>query len=360
VKLQIPDGWPKKGWGLSLSLVLYVFAVMLAGMLLAVIIVSILDWTALIYIWDEQRWGQLGTHRPVRMLVYMAASSSFLGAAIAAFFSTTALKPIHQIIEATRKIAVGDFSVRVKGQGIRELDELSQSFNKMARELSSIEILRSDFVNNFSHEFKTPIVSIRGFAKLLKDGDLSEEEKREYLEIIIMESERLAALSTHILNLSKYEAMEIVAEKAVFPLDEQIRRVIVLAEAKWMAKHINIQIEMEEIMYNGDENLMQQIWINLVDNAIKFSKPEGNINVNLAVVGESVHFSIQDDGIGIDEESRLHIFDKFYQGDTSHRQAGNGLGLAMVKRIVELCNGTISVESYNGKGSIFIVTLPLF
>jgi len=332
--------WPRGGWGLSLVLVLYVFAVMLAGMLLGLLIIYILDW--------ELR------HGPV--FLNLVASSVFLGTAIAAFFSKTALKPIHQIIEATRRISVGDFSVQVKRQGIKELDELSVSFNKMTRELSSIEILRNDFVNNFSHEFKTPIVSIRGFAKLLKDGQLSEEEKREYLEIIIAESERLAALSTNILNLSKYEAMEIVAEKSPFPLDEQIRRAILMTEPRWSAKDIEIQVELDDIIFNGDENLMQQIWLNLIDNAIKFSDKGGKIVIQLVSEGAGVRFSVKDEGIGMEETKR--IFDKFYQADSSHSGAGNGLGLAMVKRIVELCDGAVWVESKAGEGSVFVVELP--
>ena len=162
------------------------------------------------------------------------------------------------------------------------MEELSESFNKMTQELSSIQTFRSDFINNFSHEFKTPIVSIRGFAKLLKEGDLTEEERQEYLDIIISESERLADLSTNVLNLSKYESIEIVSDVKPFRIDEQIRRTLVLLESKWEKKDLDMNVELEEIVYNGNAELLQLIWINLLDNAIKFTKNNGNIQIRLS------------------------------------------------------------------------------
>jgi len=255
-------------------------------------------------------------------------------------------------------VAGGDFSVKVDIKGIGELEELSHSFNKMTQELSSIETLRSDFVNNFSHEFKTPIVSIRGFAKLLKENNLTAEERCEYLDIIITESERLAALSTNVLTLSKYENLEIIADKAPFRLDEQIRKTIVLMESKWSLKELTISVELDNVLYHGNEDLTQQIWLNLLDNAIKFSDQGGSINITLTNVNDKIQFVIQDDGSGMDEKTKDHIFDKFYQGDTSHSKSGYGLGLPLVKRIVELCGGDVSVQSQPSKGSKFTVVLP--
>ncbi len=229
----------------------------------------------------------------------------------------------------------------------------------MTQELSSIQTFRSDFINNFSHEFKTPIVSIRGFAKLLKEGDLTEEERQEYLDIIISESERLADLSTNVLNLSKYESIEIVSDVKPFRIDEQIRRTLVLLESKWEKKDLDMNVELEEIVYNGNAELLQLIWINLLDNAIKFTKNNGNIQIRLSKWNGGIRFQVQDDGTGMDQQTQAHIFDKFYQADNSHKTNGNGLGLTLVKRIVELCKGRIEVQSEIGNGSVFTVWLPV-
>jgi len=291
------------------------------------------------------------------MLILMMFLSTLIGTALTGFFSKKALKPIRKVIEATHKVAGGDFNVQVELKGIGELEELSQSFNKMTRELSSIETLRGDFINNFSHEFKTPIVSVRGFAKLLKDDNLSPETRQEYLDIIISESERLSSLSTNILNLSKYENIEIIADKVDFRLDEQIRRAIVITEPKWTSKGITVNVDMEEVVFNGNEDLTQQIWLNILDNTIKFSHPRGNIDIELSRKNDEICFVVHDDGIGMDEKTTAHIFDKFYQGDSSHTKAGNGLGLAITDRIVKLCGGRIEVTSELGKGSAFMVFL---
>ena len=349
----------KRRMSLVASLVLYMFIAMVLAVVVATVLIVLLNRTGLVdlgFRFDGQ--ADIYIVRFVRVLLMMVLFSVVAGTAIAAFFSKRAVKPIYHMVQATQKIAQGDFSVRVDGEGVRELEELSCSFNKMAGELSSIETLRSDFINNFSHEFKTPIVSIRGFAKLLKGDDLTDAEKQEYLDIIITESERLSELSTNVLNLSKYESIEIVTEKAPFRLDEQIRRAILLTEPKWQAKNLDIRIEMDEIVWTGNENLTQQIWINMLDNAIKFSEQDGVIEVRLADLSDSISFSVQDDGLGMDVETRRNIFEKFYQGDQSHKQSGNGLGLPMVKRIVELHDGTIQVDSNPGIGSVFTVILP--
>jgi signal transduction histidine kinase len=347
--------WFKKKWGLALYLVVFIFAIMIAAMLLAGLFLFVFNMTdiegfTLSYTATNVGW--------IRLFVRMIFFSCIIGVTLATIFGRKALKPIHRLIDATRKVAEGDFSTSVEIKGIYEFEELSNSFNKMTRELSSIETLRSDFISNFSHEFKTPIVSIRGFAKLLMEGNLTEDEKQEYLNIIMTESERLSNLSENILNLTKYEAIEIITEKKPFRLDEQVRRAILLTEPKWGEKEINIDIEMDAVTYNGNADLMQHIWLNLLDNAIKFTNKGGTIGVQLINSSDTISFCIQDDGAGMDEETVRHIFDKFYQGDKSHKQAGNGLGLAITKRIVELCGGTIHVDSSVQKGSIFTVVLP--
>jgi signal transduction histidine kinase len=343
-----------KRWGLTASLVLYVFLTMIASMILAAVLVILLSRTGLIdfvLTWECD-------FAPFNSLIVMFALSIVLGAAIAAFFSRKALRPLRDIIKATNEVASGNFNVTVESKGIQELEELSHSFNRMTKELSSIEALRSDFISNFSHEFKTPIVSIRGFAKLLREGGVSDADKDEYLEIIFAESERLANLSTNILNLSKYEAIEIITEKTDFRLDEQVRRAILLSEQKWAEKNINIDIRMDNATFFGDADLTQQIWVNLLDNAIKFTKPEGNIGITLIDLPASISLAIQDDGMGMDKETQTRIFDKFYQEDKSHTQDGNGLGLPMAKRIAQLHGGTIKADSTPGSGSVFTVVLP--
>jgi signal transduction histidine kinase len=344
---------------LAITLVMFVFGVMMATFFVAGGITFLLHHMGIINLSGQQTQDK-GVDKNIHLfpIISFFGVCILLGTALTAFLSKKALNPIRKVIDATHKVAGGDFSVKVDIKGIGELEELSHSFNKMTQELSSIETLRSDFVNNFSHEFKTPIVSIRGFAKLLKENNLTAEERCEYLDIIITESERLAALSTNVLTLSKYENLEIIADKAPFRLDEQIRKTIVLMESKWSLKELTISVELDNVLYHGNEDLTQQIWLNLLDNAIKFSDQGGSINITLTNVNDKIQFVIQDDGSGMDEKTKDHIFDKFYQGDTSHSKSGYGLGLPLVKRIVELCGGDVSVQSQPSKGSKFTVVLP--
>jgi len=229
----------------------------------------------------------------------------------------------------------------------------------MTRELKGIEYLRKDFINSVSHEFKTPIASIQGFAKLLQKGNLSEEEKQEYTNIIVEETSRLSNLSSNILKLSKLENQEMIDRKAIFSLDEQIRRSILLLEHEWSKKNICFDIELDSVKFPGDEELLQQVWINLLGNAIKFSNDNSSITVRLHGSASFVKVKITDTGIGMSEEIQPRIFEKFYQGHKSHSYDGNGLGLPLVKRILDLCDGKIHVQSSLGKGSTFIVQLPL-
>ncbi|AWE07865.1 sensor histidine kinase [Lysinibacillus sp. 2017] len=278
-----------------------------------------------------------------------------LGTTLTIFFSKKALNPLRQVIDATHQVAGGDFTTKINVKGIVELEELSTSFNKMTHELENIETLRSDFINNFSHELKTPLVSIRGFAKLLKNQQLTQEEREEYLNIILLESDRLAGLSTNLLTLSKYEHLDIIPEKALFQLDEQIRRILVLLEPKWAAKQLDLDVDLEPVLYHGNADLMAHIWLNLIDNAIKFSEQNGTITVKLVQADNGITFLVKDEGIGMSEEATQRIFEKFYQGDASHNAQGYGIGLALVKRLVKLCDGQITVESQPGAGSTFTV-----
>lgn len=344
----------KRKWKLTVSLILFIFVFMMVLLIMLAVTITVLSYSDIIKFQKHESLNLLGDNF-FNLLIMLCV---LLGMALTVFFTNKALKPLCKVIDAIHKVSQGDFDVQVNLKGIGELEELSQSFNKMTFELSSIETLRKDFVNNFSHEFKTPIVSMQGFARLLKDGELKEEERQEYLDIIIAESERLVELSTNVLSMSKYENVKIITDKTCFRLDEQIRRVILLMEPKWTEKEHLINIGLEEIVFNGNEEFTKQIWINLLDNAIKFTNPKGTIHINLARSKQGVLFTIKDNGPGMETQTLKHIFDKFYQGETSHSISGNGLGLSIVKRIITLCKGTICVESEPGKGSSFSVFLP--
>lgn len=271
------------------------------------------------------------------------------------------LKPMRELIAATKEVANGNFNVRVKTEEkhINELTELLNSFNKMTEELSGIEMFRNDFINNFSHEFKTPIVSIRGFAKQLQQGEnLTEDQKKEYINIIVKESDRLSNMAANVLLLSKLENQQFVTDISEYDLDEQLRRCILLLQKQWTKKNIEILPELEPVKIHANEEMLSHLWINLLSNAVKFTLPGGQVQVRCNVDNDHIVVEVNDNGIGMSKETVHRIFDKFYQCDASHADSGNGLGLPLVKRIVELCGGEISVRSVKGRGSSFVVKLP--
>ncbi|MCF0111535.1 MAG: HAMP domain-containing histidine kinase [Erysipelotrichaceae bacterium] len=292
------------------------------------------------------------------ILLIFAILSVLAGTIIAACFSDLPLKPLRVLNESLYQLAKGNFDVRLNFRFPKEMRELSDSFNRTAAELGNTEILRSDFVNHFSHEFKTPIISIKGFAELLKDNSLSDEERQEYLNIILEESARLTELSTNVLDLTKLENQQIVTHKHTFDVTEQIRRVIVLLQNKWEKKNIRFDIEMDEVSIVANEDMIQQVWINLFDNAIKFSPENSVIHILLIDNKNTITLSVQDHGVGMNEEQLRHIYSKFWQADQSHNGTGNGLGLCVVKKIIELHNGSILAESVLHEGSTFTVSLP--
>lgn len=281
-----------------------------------------------------------------------------VGTILSLIFSEKPLKPLREIMEATDRIADGDYSVRIHLKGLEEFRTLSDKFNHMAQEIGSVEMLRTDFVNNFSHELKTPVVSILGFAKALKWEDLTEQERTEYLDIIINESERLSRLSQNVLYLSKIETQTIVSNKKCYNLSEQIRLVIALLDHKFSEKQLEVLFDCDEFLITANEEMMKQVWINLLDNAIKFSPVHGKVEIRMKCINDSLLIKISDQGIGMSQETKRHIFDKFYQGDLSHSTNGNGLGLTIVKKILDLHDGMIKVHS-SDKGSTFEISLNL-
>lgn len=296
------------------------------------------------------------------LIAAMTLSSIIIGALLAAITSKFFFKRLTKISEGMREVARGNFKARVhekdKKGAFSEFGELERTFNQMAADLDGIEIFRNDFINNFSHEFKTPIVSLRGFARQLQSGNITEEQRKEYIDIIVKESERLTSMSTNVLLLSKLENQQIVSEKTVFDLDEQIRGCILLLEKSWNEKEIELDIELDPIKYHFNEEMLTHVWVNLLSNAIKFSHRGGHISCKLYYSDNGITCEIEDDGIGMTEETLDRIFEKFYQGDTSHSSLGNGIGLNIVHRIVTLAGGEIKVESRIGKGSKFVVHLP--
>ena len=294
-------------------------------------------------------------------LTMIYAVCIFIALSIVIMIRMVFIGPIRKIMAAMGRLAKGEFSVRIdmsnEAYCPREIREFAESFNKAAEELSGTEILRKDFINNFSHEFKTPIVSISGFADLLLDVDLPPEDQKEYLTIIRDESKRLAELSTNILTLNRIESQAILRDTENIRLGEQIRQSVLLTEQKWRDKNLDFEADIEDVDYLGNEALLKEVWRNILDNAAKFS-PEGEVvSVTLHKKGGEIIATVTDHGPGMDEKTKAHIFEQFYQGDTSHRSQGNGLGLAMVRKIVELHGGKVSVDSSPGNGSSFTVIL---
>jgi len=283
----------------------------------------------------------------------------FIGALLIIILGRRVVEPIIKLNYATQEVAKGNFDIHVENNCRDEVGQLTKNFNRMTRELKSIEYLRKDFISSVSHEFKTPLASIQGFAKLLQRGNITEEEKEEYTRIIVEESARLANLSSNILKLSKLENQEIVNKRLAFSLDEQMRKSILLLEHEWSNRGLELDIELEQVNYIGDEELLQQVWINLLNNAIKFSIDNSKIKIRLNNHGSFLRIEITDYGIGMSDETIDRIFEKFYQGDKAHSVDGNGLGLPLVKRILDLCGGNIKVKSSLNEGSTFIIELPV-
>lgn len=282
-----------------------------------------------------------------------------LGAAVAIFVSRILLAPIKKLSDAMNKVAQHDFTIRLKTKSsVTQINDIYDNFNLMTSELGATEILQTDFVSNVSHEFKTPINAIEGYAMLLQEHGLSPEEQSEYIGKILFNTKRLSELVGNILLLSKLENQAIPQKKNRYRLDEQIRKAILLLEQKWTAKEIVLDIDMEEIMCSGNESLMLHVWTNLLDNAIKFNSAGGTVKIRLNQKDGNIVFTISDNGCGIPKDDCKHIFDKFYQSDGSRKDEGSGLGLSLVKRLVELHSGSISVESEPGKNTQFTVILP--
>ncbi|MCD8379801.1 MAG: HAMP domain-containing histidine kinase [Lachnospiraceae bacterium] len=289
--------------------------------------------------------------------------SIILGTGITAVTSKFFLAPITRLSQAMKEVADGKHEVKLTDDKnpVTEITDSYDSFNTMTGAIAAAEELQNEFISNVSHEFKTPINAIEGYAMLLQGDPQETAEQEEYIQKILLNTRRLSDLVGNILLLSKLESRDITAEKTSFSLDEQIRQAIVQLEPQWEPKNIEFDVEMESIDCVADEKLLQHVWLNLVGNAVKFAPQDGFIEIRLRedAAKESIIFTIFDNGQGIPPGQEERIFERFYQADNSRKAEGNGLGLALVKRAVEMSGGTVVAENGKEGGCQFTVTLPL-
>lgn len=271
---------------------------------------------------------------------------------------------IWTIIEPIQKIAKGDFSVKIRNEEKYdgEIGVLVKSINDMTDELNAMEKMRQEFVSNVSHEIQSPLTSIKGFARALQDNNLSEEKRKRYLTIIETETTRLSKLSQNLLKLTLLESEEYTPERVTYRLDQQLKQTVLNSEPLWAEKEIELDLDLEKVHITADQESMSQVWINLIHNSIKFTPSRGTITIQLQEYEKFVEIRIRDTGIGISEEQKQHIFERFYKADSSRNRTygGSGLGLAIVKKVLDLHQGKIKVESEEGNGTEFIVCIPKY
>ena len=307
--------------------------------------------------WAFRHWFGVTPELPI--FVWAMVFSGTIGVAVTNHMTKMLIDPIAKLRSAMREVADGDFKVEAKCESrIQDVQDIYDSFNSMVRELSTTETLQTDFISDVSHEFKTPINAIEGYASLL-EGEPSPEEQRAYVEKILFNTRRLSTLTGNILLLSKLSNQSILPQKTQFRLDEQIRQAIVALEQKWSEKELGFEVELAETPFFGYESLLPHVWTNLIGNAVKFSPKGGEIRIKMMRTEGAVVFTIEDDGPGIVPGDEEHIFTKFYQSESSHGMEGNGLGLALVRQIVEMSGGSVDVQNLEAGGCRFTVRLPL-
>ena len=335
-----------RGDNLRLYFILCIFAILCVTLGVSALLTLLLEWLT-------------NTHFTVPTIVWMVLFSVVLGGGLSIIMSRFFLRPVTRMGRAMERVAAGDFTVRLDNPGaLGEMRDSYAHFNTMTRALAATETLQSDFISNVSHEFKTPINAIEGYAMLMQDAGNDPALQREYADKILLSTRRLSELVNNILLLSKVDNQTMPLEKHPYRLDEQLRRAILLLERKWTQKQIEWDVDMDEATYTGNESLMLHVWVNLLDNAIKFDPVGGEIRLRLHCESTCIRITVSDNGPGIPKDQQSAIFERFYQADGSHKSEGNGLGLALARRIVRMCGGEISVSSEPGKGSCFTVELP--
>ena len=337
----------KVKFSLRTRMIIAVGVIVLANILISFGIAKLLEWL-------------LPFSTSIPLLIQLNIFSLVIALIATHFLSKMFFDPIKELREGMQKIADGNFDTRFETKSTSdEIQEVFAGFNMMAQELGSTEILQTDFVSNVSHEFKTPINAIEGYTMLLQSTENIDETENEYIEKILFNTRRLSSLVSNILLLSKLENKSIQTHREKYALDEQIREDILALESLWEPKDIEFDVDLDAVRYYGNKNVLHHVWSNLLSNAIKFSPNGGTIKMRLYKENEKIVFLIEDNGPGLSEEAKKHLFDKFYQADTSHKEEGNGLGLALVKNIVSLCDGEISAENLDVGGCRFTVTLPI-
>ena len=335
-----------RGDNLRLYFIVCIFAILCVTLGVSALLTLLLEWLT-------------NTHFTVPTIVWMVLFSVVLGGGLSIIMSRFFLRPVTRMGRAMERVAAGDFTVRLDTPGaLGEMRDSYAHFNTMTRALAATETLQSDFISNVSHEFKTPINAIEGYAMLMQDAGNDPALQREYADKILLSTRRLSELVNNILLLSKVDNQTMPLEKHPYRLDEQLRRAILLLERKWTQKQIEWDVDMDEATYTGNESLMLHVWVNLLDNAIKFDPVGGEIRLRLHCESTCIRITVSDNGPGIPKDQQSAIFERFYQADGSHKSEGNGLGLALARRIVRMCGGEISVSSEPGKGSCFTVELP--
>lgn len=337
------------------------FPPMLFGVYIGVLFLMSGIHMGLLVLFDKMQYGEMV--QIIVPILYWAVVAIGLTLYTRWKIRSTYEEPMHQLAEAAQKVANGDFSVYIpphhRSDNLDYLDVMILDFNKMVEELGSIETLKTDFVSNVSHEMKTPIAVIKNYAELLQMGNIDEEKRLEYAQSIEQAASRLSNLISNILKLNKLENQRMDLDMEVYDVCAQLCDSILQYEELWDEKEMDLEVDLEDRAYvYGDRSLLELVWNNLISNAIKFTNQGGRISICQESEEDYVRISVRDTGCGMDEESIHHIFDKFYQGDTSHAKEGNGLGLALAKRVIELMDGDIQVISRKGEGSTFTVTLP--
>ncbi|MGN8981099.1 HAMP domain-containing sensor histidine kinase [Enterococcus villorum] len=326
-----------------------------ASIVFVSILVTLLCFLGFIFLLSHQTIAP--SQRPTLYpLLVFAFFSMIVGTSISIFVGRRILMPISELRKSMSKVATGDFSIRMdEEQKVEEVQQLYKDFNVMVQELNSIETLRNDFVSSVSHEFKTPLATIQGYVQLLQAPDIAEKEKQIFLQRLLESISQLSQLTENILKLNKLENQRVQIEKRAFRLDEQIREVIVFLQPKW--ESLTLNIDLDSVVYFGNEEFLYQVWLSIMDNAIKYNQIDGKIDIRLTQNAKDILLEITDSGVGMNEETQKRIFEKFYQGDTSRQMAGNDLGLSLVKKILELHNGTIRYSSIPGVGTTVVIQL---
>ena len=303
---------------------------------------------------------KIGSLSRIILIVAICGFSLVIGSLLSFLLTNRSSYVTQNINRSINKIAAGDYSASIPKIGDNsDIDRLIDNFNKMVKELNSVTVLRKDFITTFSHEFKTPIVSIKGYAELLRESENLTDEQKEYLTVIIDESKHLSSLAERTMLLSKLDSDSVSEPDEEFYLDEQLGRCAILLDSQMTAKKINLSFSAEHVKITGKKDLLKEAWTNLLSNAVRYSNDGGNIKVTCKKKNGSAMVTIADDGVGMDEETLSHMYESFYQSKTDGKKEGLGLGLSITKKIIDLSNGTILCASTLGKGTYFTVTLPL-